>query len=55
MFHMILALSLSINEVVVRTMVWSDRSQIHTDGVDNGSQGMVLASYHDVMCINSAQ
>ena len=55
MFHMILVLSFSINAVVVRTMVWSDRSQNHTDRVDNGSQGMVLASYHFVMCINSAQ
>ena len=51
-FHMILALSFSIN-AVVRTMVWSDRSQSHTDGVDNGR--MVLASCHAVMCINSAQ
>ena len=54
-FHMILVLSFSINAVVVRTMVWSDRSQSHTDRVDNGSQGMVLASYYAVMCINSAQ
>ena len=52
-FHMILALSFSINAVVVRTMVWSDRSQIHTDRVDNGR--MVLASFYAVMCINSAQ
>ena len=29
-FHMILVLSFSINAVVVRTMVWSDRSQSHT-------------------------
>ena len=51
-FHMILALSFSIN-AVVRTRVWSDRSQSHTDGVDNGR--MVLASCHAVKCINSAQ
>ena len=37
--------------VVVRTMVWSDRSQSHTDGVDNGK--MVLASCHAVMSIIS--
>ena len=50
MFHMILALSFSINAVVVRTMFWSDGSQSHTDRVDNGR--MVLAS---VLCINSTQ
>ena len=53
MFHMILALSFSINAVVVRTMVWSDGSQSHTDRVDNGR--MVLASCHAVLCINSTQ
>ena len=53
MFHMIFALSFSINPVVVRTMVWSDRSQTHTDRVDNGR--MLLASCHAVTCINSAQ
>ena len=41
-FHLILALSSSINAVVVRTMVWSDRSKSHTDRVA-------------MMCINSAQ
>ena len=43
-FQMILALSFSINAVVVRSMVWSDRSQSHTDRVDNGR--MLLASCH---------
>ena len=51
MFHMILALSFSINAVVVRTMVWSDRSQSHTDRVDNAYGRMVLASCHAVHAV----